>query len=182
MLRTGLYVLAGLLLGIVIHIVVVLTLPFLAGDTAFDRVSAIAQPGQMTVLNSGDSAVVSAFGLDPDLTYAVCRLNLAAGPGEVSGTLPLAFWSLGVLDPDGTVIYSTTSRGNNTQTLDLGIFDPAQTRLLAEQKIDVAAGMLIVESPRNEVVVVVRLAPEQPAMRDRYREQLGKLGCRNLAI
>ena len=68
------------------------------------------------------------------------------------------------------------------QTLDLGVFDTAQTRLLAEQKIDIAAGLLIVESKSDDVFVVVRLAPEQPVMRTRYRDQLSKLACRNLGI
>lgn len=182
MLRTVLFALAGVLLGLGIHIVVILALPLLAQDTAFQRAAKLAPLGQVVILDSSDSTLATSFGLDPNLTYAMCRLDLAAGPGEVSGTLPLAFWSVAVLDPNGTVLYSTTSRGGGNQTLDLGIFDPAQTRLLAEQRIDVAAGLLIVEAPRDDVLVVVRLAPEQPVMRERYQAQLERLSCRNLTI
>jgi uncharacterized membrane protein len=94
----------------------------------------------------------------------------------------MSFWSVAVYDASGTVIYSTTNRDGVGQTLDLGIFDPGQTRLLAEQKIDVAAGLLIVESTTDDLFVLVRLAPPQPAMRDRYAQQLGKLACRNIKI
>ena len=69
-----------------------------------------------------------------------------------------------------------------TQTLDLGVFDPGQTRLLAEQKIDIAAGLLIVESRTDDVFVVVRLAAPQPVMRARYEAQLAKLACRNIKV
>jgi uncharacterized membrane protein len=107
-------------------------------------------------------------------------MDLRNGPGEISGTLPIAFWSVAVYDTSGTVIYSTTNRDSVGQTLDLGIFDVAQTRLLAEQKIDVATGLLIVESKSDDVFVLVRLSPPQRVMLDRYKAQLGKLACRTL--
>jgi hypothetical protein len=80
------------------------------------------------------------------------------------------------------VLYSTTNRDGIGQTLDLGIFDPAQTRLLAEQKIDISPGLLIVESRTDQVFVIVRLAPPHPSMRARYEAQLERLACRNIAI
>jgi uncharacterized membrane protein len=116
------------------------------------------------------------------MAYAVCELDLSSGPGEVTGTLPLAFWSVAVYDRSGTVLYSTTNRDGIGQTLDLGIFDPGQTRLLAEQKIDIAPGLLIVESRTDQVFVVVRIAPSHPSMRERYEAQLGRLACRNIVI
>ena len=180
MVRTALYVAAGVLLGLLIHLVVILTLPALATNTVAVRLAALARlntPVLLPAITPGDDNPLK---LDPDLTYALCRLDLKSGPGEVSGTLPLSFWSVAVYDTDGTVLYSTTNRDGIGQTLDLGIFDAAQTRLLAEQKIDVDAGLLIVESQTDDVFVVVRLAPEQPAMRDRYAAQLSKLVCRNL--
>jgi len=180
MVRTSLYVLAGLLLGLLIHIVVILTLPSLATNTVATRLATLGKINTPVLLPTVQPGEPNPLKLDPDLTYALCRLDLKSGPGEVTGTLPLSFWSVAVYDPNGTVLYSTTNRDGIGQALDLGIFDPAQTRLLAEQKIDVDAGLLIVESQSDDVYVVVRLAPEQPAMRDRYAAQLGKLVCRNL--
>lgn len=180
MVRTALYIAAGLLLGLLIHIVVILTLPSLAANNVATRLTAVAQVNTPVLLPAIKPGDANPLRLDPDLTYALCRLDLKSGPGEVTATLPLAFWSVAVYDTSGTVIYSTTNRDGIGQTLDLGIFDAAQTRLLAEQKIDVDAGLLIVESQTDDVFVVVRLAPEQPAMRDRYAAQLGKLICRNL--
>jgi uncharacterized membrane protein len=180
MVRTALYLAGGILLGLLIHIVVILTLPSVATNTVATRLAAIAKlntPVLLPAIKPGDA---NPFKLDPNLTYALCRLDLKSGPGEVTGTLPLSFWSVAVYDTAGTVLYSTTNRDGIGQTLDLGIFDAAQTRLLAEQKIDVDAGLLIVEAQTDDVFVVVRLAPEQPPMRDRYAAQLSKLVCRNL--
>jgi uncharacterized membrane protein len=180
MVRTALYLFAGLLLGLAIHLVVILTLPQLASNNVASRLAALGQLNKVVLLAPIAPGAPNPLRLDPNLSYAMCRLDLKAGPGEVSGTLPVAFWSVAVYDASGTVLYSTTNRDGIGQALDLGIFDAAQTRLLAEQKIDVDAGLLIVETRTDDVYVVVRLAPEQPAMQERYAAQLSKLACRNL--
>ncbi len=182
MVRTGLYVFGGIMLGLLIHLVVILTLPGLASNNVAARLASLGQYDKTIALADVAPGAANPLRLDPGLAYAMCRIDLSKGPGEVSGTLPLAFWSVAVYDKSGTVLYSTTNRDGIGQTLDVGVFDPAQTRLLAEQKIDVADGLLIVEANSDDIFVVVRLAPEQPAMRDRYKAQLGKLGCRNIKI
>lgn len=177
MIRTGLWLLAGLVLGGIIHIVVILMLPALSATAAWDRVATFgAAPGPV-VLPSVRPGEPNPLRLDPELAYAVCRLDLRNGPGSVTATLPQAFWSVAVYNRAGTVIYSTTNRDAVGTALDLGIFNTAQTRLLAEQKLDVADGLLIVEAREDDIFVVVRLAPPHPVMRARYEQALGKLKC-----
>lgn len=182
MLRSLLFVIAGLILGLVIHLVVILILPSISENGAYTRIASIEALNKTTLLPLPAAGEPNPLRLDPDMSYGLCKLDLSAGPGELTGTLPLAFWSVAVYDNIGTVIYSTTNRDGIGQTLDLGIFDPAQTRLLAEQKIDISPGLLIVESNTDEVFVIVRLAPPHPSMRARYEAQLERLACRNIAI
>ncbi len=182
MIRTALYLFAGLLLGLAIHLIVILTLPSLAANNVASRLAEIGQLNRTVMIPDPAPSAPNLLRLDPDLTYAMCKLDLRSGPGELSGTLPLSFWSVAVYDKSGTVIYSTTNPDGIGQTLDLGIFDPAQTRLLAEQKIDVTAGLLIVEAQSDDIYVVVRLEPPEPAVRERYAAQLSKLNCRALKV
>ncbi|MEQ1901349.1 MAG: DUF1254 domain-containing protein [Devosia sp.] len=182
MIRTGLFLFAGLLLGLAIHLAVILILPAVAGNAITAEIAALAPPAKLTLIATPQAGGPNPMRLDPDLSYAVCRLDLGAGPGVVSGLLPQAFWSVAVFDSAGTVIYGTTNRDGIGQNLDLGIFNPAQTRLLAEQKIDIEQGLLIVEARTDEVFVVVRLAPPQPPMRARYEAQLGELACGNIRL
>lgn len=182
MARTILYIAAGAVLGLIIHLVVILTLPRIAQDSASLRIEALAPINATTLIAVPAAGEPNPLRLDPGMTYAACRLDLKTGPGEVTGTLPMAFWSIAVYDHAGTVLYSTTNRDGIGQKLDLGIFDPAQTRLLAEQKIDIAPGLLIVEARTDDVFVIVRLAPPHPSMRARYEAQLQRLACRNIAI
>ena len=182
MIRTLLWLLAGVVLGGIIHIAVILSLPSLSATSAWDHVAAAGGTGPgPTVLAAATADQPNPLRLDPELAYAVCRIDLRTGPASVTGTLPQAFWSVAVYNRAGTVVYSTTNRDGIGTTLDLGIFNPGQTRLLAEQKLDIAEGLLIVEAKEDDLFVVVRLAPPHPEMRARYEKALAGLKCGTIA-
>ncbi|MFY8031698.1 MAG: hypothetical protein ACOVO5_07695 [Devosia sp.] len=180
MIRTLLWGIAGLVLGGIIHILVILALPVLTGGSVWAQMTALGALNKPVILPAVQSGAPNPLHLDPELAYAVCQIDLRAGPGVVGGTLPQAFWSIAVYNKAGIALYSTTNRDGIGQTVDLGIFNTAQTRLLAEQKLDVAEGLLIVESPADDVVVVVRLEPPHAAMRARYEAELKALSCGNI--
>ena len=180
MVRTVLYMFGGVLLGLAIHLVVILLLPGLASNNVATRLAALGQVNKVVTLDPVQPGAANPLRLDPEMSYAICRLDLTKGPGELTGTLPVSFWSVSVYDRTGAVLYSTTNRDGIGQSLDVGVFDAAQTRLLAEQKIDVDAGLLIVETKSDDIFVVVKLEPPQPATHDRYTAQLSKLTCRQL--
>jgi uncharacterized membrane protein len=177
MIRTLLYVVAGLVLGGIIHIVAVLTLPQLAEETVWTRIAALEAHDRVAVLPPVEPGAANPLGLDPELVYGVCQVDLSQGPAYMNGVMPDAFWSIAVHNREGTVIYSTTNRDGIGRTLALGIFNPAQTRLLAQQQLDVEEGLLIVESPTDPLFITVRLAPAHQAMRTRYAEALAEVVC-----
>ena len=181
MIRTLLWLFGGVVLGGIIHIAVILSLPSLSATAAWDRVAVVGAGPGPTVLPAAKAGEANPLRLDPELAYAVCKIDLRNGPASVSGTLPQAYWSVAVYSRAGTVVYSTTNRDGIGTALDLGIFNPGQTRLLAEQKLDVAEGLLIVEAQQDELMVVVRLAPPHPAMRARYEKALTGLKCGTIA-
>lgn len=178
--RLVVWCLAGVMLGLLIHLVAILTLPGQATRDVWHRLEGVNAVEQMVVLDEIAPGTPNPLGLDPELIYGVCQLSLRDGPGVVSGTLPLAFWSVAVFGRNGHVIYSTTNRSGSGQTLDMGIFNPAQTRLLAERRFEIEEGLLIVESPGDDVMVVVRLAPAHHAMRGRYAQSLAGLDCETI--
>lgn len=181
MMRWALWVLAGVVMGGIIHIAVILALPALATEGLWSRVNALGAASRTVVLGAAKAGEPNPLRLDPELTYAVCEIDLRKGPGLLRGTLPAAFWSVAVYAPNGAVMYSTTNRDGIGTSLELGIFNAAQTRLLAEQKLDVAQGLLIVEANSDDILAVVRLAPAHQAMRARYEQALSGLTCANIA-
>ncbi len=182
MVRTALWVLAGLVLGGIIHIIVILAMPALAPSQAWDRLMALGADKGVIVLPQVKANEDNPLRLDPELAYAACRIDLSKGPGTMTGSLPQAFWSVAVYTEAGNVAYATTNRDGVGNALDLGIFNAAQTRLLAEQKLDVDDGLLIVEADADQVMVVIRLAPPMPENRSRYEKALAALKCGNLSL
>jgi uncharacterized membrane protein len=182
MIRPLLWVLAGVVLGGIIHIVVILTLPALTEQSLWTRVADIEADNRMVILPPVKAGEPNPLGLDPELVYGLCRVDLANGPAYVSGTLPDAFWSVALFNESGIVIYSTTNRDGIGQTLELGAFNAAQTRLLAQQELDVAEGLLVVESRSDKLLVLVRLAPPHQVMHNRFKERLSAVQCGTRSI
>ena len=179
MTRFLLWLLGGVVLGGIIHIIVILALPRLDDDTVWTRVAALEADNTMVILPPVAAGQPNPLGLDPEMVYGLCSLDLAQGPGYLRGTLPEAFWSLAIVNAAGVVTYSTTNRDGIGQTLDLGIFNAAQTRLLARQQLDVAEGVLVVESATDQLFTLVRLLPPHHAMRARFAQVLSQASCGN---
>jgi uncharacterized membrane protein len=177
MIRTMIWLAAGAVLGGIIHILVILTLPALAKETVWTRIEALQANNHMLVLPKVEPGQPNPLGLDPDLAYAVCQVDLSQGPAYMSGMMPDAFWSVAIFNQAGIVTYSTTNRDGIGQTLELGIFNAAQTRLLAQQQLDIAEGLLVVESTSDKLFVLVRLAPPHQAMRTRFEQALADVQC-----
>ena len=177
MIRLLLWLFGGVVLGGIIHIVVILTLPLLAEETVWTRVAALDATNRIVVLPPVRAGEPNPLGLDPELVYGVCQVDLSVGPAYLSGLLPDAFWSVALFNAAGVVTYSTTNRDGIGQTLELGIFNAAQTRLLAQQQLDVAEGVLVVEARSDQLFVLIRLAPPHQAMRARFQAALEAVTC-----
>jgi uncharacterized membrane protein len=177
MTRLLLWLFGGVVLGGIIHIVVILTLPRLAEETVWTRVAALDAANRMVILPQVEAGQPNPLGLDPALIYGLCSIDLADGPAYLSGVLPDAFWSVALYNEAGIVTYSTTNRDGIGQILEVGIFNAAQTRLLAQQQLDVAEGLLVVESASDKLLALVRLIPPHPAMRERFAAELSEASC-----
>ena len=182
MTRFILWTLGGLLFGLMIHLVVILNLPHFASHDLWNRMATRTEPGEIVLLDAVAAGSDNPLGLDPAFAVAVCRLDLSDGPGMVYGQLPDAFWSVSVFDTDGIAVFSTTHRAAADNTLNLGIFSPAQTYLLAERDIADLGDLLVVESKGNDIFITVRLAPPHAALLESYRDTLKDLFCRNLPV
>jgi uncharacterized membrane protein len=177
MIRFLLWLLGGVVLGGIIHIVVILTLPSLAEENLWTRIDALNADNKILILPPVAAGDPNPLGLDPELIYGLCQIDLAQGPAYVSGLLPDTFWSVALFNEQGVVTYSTTNRDGIGQTLEIGVFNAAQTRLLAQQQLDVEEGVLVVEAASDKLAILVRLAPPHQAMRQRFADILAQSRC-----
>ncbi|MCF6325811.1 MAG: hypothetical protein L3J21_00810 [Devosiaceae bacterium] len=177
MFRALMWIIAGGVLGIVVHLVTILSLPSLASESVWDRVLSLDSFEKIVVLDDVSYSSPNPLQLDPELLYGICRLDLNNGVGVLSAQMPSDFWSVSVFDAQGVAVYGTTNRSIVGQSLKLGIFNDEQIKMLSDQELNIEEGLLIVESELNDVFVVLRVAPPHPALKQRYREQLEKAVC-----
>ena len=83
-------------LFLAIFVAVILALPALTGGSVWSQVSALDALNKPVVLPAVQAGEPNPLRLDPELTYAVCRIDLRQAPGMVSGPLPPALWALAV--------------------------------------------------------------------------------------
>jgi uncharacterized membrane protein len=177
MIRWSLWIVGGVVLGLILHLALILSLPVFAARNVWDQVTALDALGKAVVLEHPEPGAPNPLGLDPEMSYAICQFDLSKGPGVFAGILPDDYWSVGIFDRQGIAVYSTTNRSGVGTSLQLGIFNPSQTRLLAEQQFEIEEGLLIVEAPHNDVLAVVRLSPPHRFARPRYDAALKALRC-----
>jgi uncharacterized membrane protein len=177
--RYVLWAVGGLVLGGIMHLVAILLVPMVSERQMWATI-AEAQPfNTMTPLARPEIGTQNRFGLDPAMIYATCRLNISGAPGAVAGKVPGGFWSLTLYEPGGRVIFSATARASDDGELVLGVFNSSQVRLLAEQRIDIAEGQLVVEAPGDDILAVFRVFPEFPDLAERLEKELAALTCGN---
>lgn len=182
MIRSLIFIAGGIVLGLIIHLVVMLSLPSFAEEDNWSRILKFNALERVQVLSTPQSFEPNPLRLDPNMLVAICRLNLTNGPGVVTGVLPNSFWSVSVFDRSDHAVYGTTNRSGLGRSLQLGIFNAGQTRLLAQRELEITEGLLIVESDMDDIYVVVRSLVPLKEMAPRFRAQLSTLTCTNAAM
>lgn len=182
MIRFLLWCLAGVVLGLIVHLTAIIAFPYVTTNQTWASVEALEADEIVIVIEHPEVGAANPLGLDPEIAYAVCQFDLSRGPGVFTGVLPNDFWSLAIFNKNGVSIYSTTNRSGVGTSLELGIFNAAQTRLLAEQQFEIEEGLLIVESNDDDLFAIVRLAVPHPVMRSRYEADLKEMQCGHIDV
>ena len=82
MTRVILWLLGGVLLGGIIHILVILTLPLLAEETTWSRVSGYDAQNHLLILPDVAAGEPNPLGLDPELVYGLCQVRSRRATAE----------------------------------------------------------------------------------------------------
>jgi uncharacterized membrane protein len=156
MIRTGLSVLAGLLLAAGVHIGTVLSVPLFAVDDAWARTAELGADGTFRLLGP------AAFGQagtwhDPHFVEAVCRFDLSEGPLRIQAMLPETYWSVAVLDRRGRNVYSLDDRAGDPVRLDLAIMAPDDLAALGEERIAAMPTTVFAALPADLGMAVLRV-------------------------
>src|SRR5688572_15067212 len=106
MMRWLLWLLSGALLGGIVHLVTVLTLPNTATQDAYSRLTPIAPVNTVAAVPQPTGQNELMPYMDPAFAAAVCRYDLAEGPLKLTAPVSPAYTSVSFYTRRGVAYYA----------------------------------------------------------------------------
>lgn len=166
-----LLVLAGM-----VHLVSILAMPLLAQNTAFQRLSRLAQPNQMTLLPDATPQTMTLPMTDPAFVTAVCLYDLRDRPLRLRVPASEDYTSVSFYTARGVAFYALNDQAAG-RVIELDLLSPAQRAALPEDEEITAADRLVVESPSERGIALIRAYARFPDLRPQIRRQLEAASC-----
>jgi uncharacterized membrane protein len=178
MIRLGLLLLAGLLLGGVVHFATVIVLPRTATQDAYARLSPITPVNAVTALPEPTSSQMLMPLMDPAMATAVCRYDLSKGPLKVTVPVSPAYTSISFYTRSDIAYYAINDRAAGRRVIELDLMTTAQREQLPEEEDVTAADRLIVESPSDTGLIAIRALAPEPGLMSRAQAAVAAASCR----
>ena len=178
MTRWLLWLLTGVLLGGIVHLVAVLVLPHTATQDAFIRLSSIAQVNTVTAVPVPTPQNEIIPFMDPAFASSVCRYDLSAGPIKLTVPVSPAYTSVSFYTRRGVAYYAINDRAAGRRLIELHLMTPDQHAEMQEEEDVTAADRLIVESPSRTGLIVMRALAPEPGLMPAARAVLNNATCK----
>ena len=177
MMRWLLWLLAGALLGGIVHLVTVLILPRTATQDAYSRLAAFAPVNAVAAVPAPtpQSAVIPF--IDPAFAAAVCRYDLAAGPLKLRVPVQTNYTSVSFYTRRGVSYYAINDRAAGRRVIELELMTRAQRNELPDDEEVTAADRLIVEAPTPTGLIMIRALATEPGQMPVVRNALASASC-----
>lgn len=178
MIRFLAVVVAGVLLGGLVHLVSVLALPAIATQDAYSRLAPLARVNSMTPLPEVTPDATLIPFMDPAFATAVCRYNLGAGPLKLSVPISQSYTSVSFYTAEEIAYYAINDRSAGRKVIELDLMTEAQHEELPKDEEVTAADRLIIDSPSQSGLIVVRALAAEPSLMAQAQASLAAATCR----
>ena len=177
MTRWLLLLLGGALLGGIVHLATVMTLPRTATHDAYSRLAGTAPVNAVVALPSPspDSAVMPF--MDPAFVSAVCRYDLTTGPLKLRVPVGPAYTSVSFYTRLDVAYYAINDRAAGRRVIELDLMTTEQHNEMPEEEDVTAADRLIVESPTPTGLIAIRALAPEPGQLPMARASLAGARC-----
>ena len=168
---------AGLVLGGLVHIVTTLTLPRVASEDAFARLARLGPPNVVQLVPDSTPMQAVLPRMDPAFLSAVCVYDLSSASLKVRVPTTPDYTSVSFYTRYGLAYYALNDHAAGARTIELNLMTAAQRAALPEDEEITAADRLIVESPTAEGVVMIRVLVRERGLREAIRARLAEASC-----
>jgi uncharacterized membrane protein len=179
MIRWLLWIVGGLVLGGIVHLVSVMWLPRTATQDAYARLANVAPVVNGFQMVPPPTPTDSAMPfMDPAFAITVCRYDLSKGPVKLSVPLSPAYTSVTFYTRYDVAYYAINDRSARRRAIELDLMTTKQHNDQPAEEDVTAADRLIVESPTVTGLIVARAFSPEPSQLPTAAAALNGAQCR----
>jgi uncharacterized membrane protein len=175
--RFLLWLLGGVLLGGIVHLATILLLPRTAANDAYSRLAPIAPVNRVVPLPQASPDKVAIPFMDPAFAMAVCRYDLSSAPIKLSVPISQAYTSVSFYTRSDIAYYAINDRAAGRRVIELDLMTPDQHNDLPDNEEITAADRLIVESPTNTGLILIKALAAEPGLLPAAQSSLAAAKC-----
>jgi uncharacterized membrane protein len=164
MIRWLLWIVAGLMLGGLVHLTSIMAMPRTASRDAYARLAALVPVNGFALLPAPSPEVSVLPFMDPAFAVAACRYDLAKGPLKLTVPVSQAYTSVTFYTRYDVAYYAINDRAGGKRSIELDLMTTKQREDLPDDEEVTAADRLIVESPSLTGLIVARALATEPSL------------------
>src|SRR6185436_6840755 len=177
MIRLLFTIIAGVLLGGVVHLVSVLALPRIASQDAYSRLTPMTKLNAVTQLPLADPNNSPMPFMDPAFALAICRYDLSGGPIKLTVPVSEAYTSVSFYTQSNVAYYAINDRSAGRKVIELDLMTEAQHAELPEEEDVTSADRLIIDSPTSTGLIVMKALAAEPGLMPQAQATLAASRC-----
>ena len=178
MIRLLFTIIAGVLLGGIVHLVAVLALPRIATQDAYSRLTPLTKLNSVTALPPAEPGTTPMPFMDPAFAVAVCRYDLTEGPIKLTVPVSQAYTSVSFYTRNEVAYYAINDRSAGRRVIELDLMTEAQHAELPEEEDVTSADRLIIDSPTTTGLIVMKALAAEPGLMIQAQASLAASSCR----
>jgi uncharacterized membrane protein len=178
MIRLLFTIIAGVLLGGVVHLVAVLALPRIATQDAYSRLTPMTKLNAVTPLAAAEPGTTPMPFMDPAFAVAVCRYDLSGGPIKLTVPVSQAYTSVSFYTRNEVAYYAINDRSAGRKVIELDLMTEAQHAELPEEEDVTSADRLIIDSPTATGLIVMKALAAEPGLMPQAQATLAASSCK----
>ena len=177
MIRLAFTIIAGVLLGLIVHLVAVLALPRIATQDAYSRLTPLTKLNAVTQLPVADPSNAPMPFMDPAFAIAICRYDLSGGPIKLTVPVSQAYTSVSFYTRNEVAYYAINDRSAGRRLIELDLMTEAQHAELPEEEDVTSADRLIIDSPTETGLIVMKALAPEPGLMPQAQASLAASRC-----
>jgi uncharacterized membrane protein len=177
MIRLMFTIIAGVLLGLIVHLVSVLALPRIATQDAYSRLTPMTKLNAVTQLPLADPNTSPMPFMDPAFALAICRYDLSGGPLKLTVPVSQSYTSVSFYTRNEIAYYAINDRSAGKKVIELDLMTEAQHNELPEDEEVTAADRLIIDSPTATGLILLKALAAEPGLMPQAQASLAAASC-----